>query len=63
MPGLWVVDKATDELLYQISAYLGNKMPDDQYLVEDPADRVSLRPKQEVLVSPDSPQEEEEKEE
>lgn len=59
MPGLWVVDKATDELLYQIVAELGNEMPDDKYLVADPADRVSLIPPPEVLVSPDSPQEEE----
>lgn len=44
---VWVVDKATDELLYQIVADLSSEMPDDKYLVADPADRVSLTPPQE----------------
>lgn len=58
MPVLWVVDRATDELLYQIVADLYSEMPDDQYLVADPADRVSLIPPQEES-SEIPPQEEE----
>lgn len=42
-PIVWVVDKATDELLYQICATVHCEMPDDKYLVADPADRVSLK--------------------
>jgi hypothetical protein len=57
MPVLWMVDKATDELLYQIVAELISEMPDDKYLVADPADRVSLIPPQEEL-SEIPPQEE-----
>ena len=58
MPVLWVVDRATDALLYRIVAELGNEMPDDKYLVADPADRVSLIPPREEL-SEIPPQEEE----